>query len=57
MSTDTSNTGAFRLSLPADVLREAERVQSGRKDDMRVDGWKPSLIGRLIERLTGASAR
>lgn len=42
-----------KLNLPADLLTEVNRRDATRKTDFRVEGWKPSLLGRLIEKLAG----
>lgn len=46
-----------RLELPADLVAELERRGPPPRDDMQVEGWKPSLFTRLIERLIGARGR
>jgi hypothetical protein len=46
-----------RLQLPADLLSELQRRGTSPRTDMRVEGWKPSLLGRLVELLTGARRR
>ena len=42
-----------RLHLPADLLSELKRGGAAPRTDMHVEGWKPSLLGRLVELLTG----
>ncbi len=45
-----------KLELPPDLVTELSRRGSA-KTDFRVEGWKPSLIGRLLEKLGGKSSR
>lgn len=40
-----------RLQLPADLVSELKRRGAPPRTDMRVEGWKPSLLGRLVELL------
>lgn len=42
-----------RLRLPPDLLSELQRRGPAPKDDMRVEGWKPSLLSRVLAFLTG----
>ncbi len=44
-----------RLQLPADLLSELKRHGASPRTDMQVEGWKPSLLGRLVELFTGRS--
>jgi hypothetical protein len=44
-----------KLNLPQDLLTEVTRRGTAQKADFRVEGWKPSLFGRLIEMLIGKS--
>jgi hypothetical protein len=46
-----------KLNLPADLLTEVSRRGSANRTDFRVEGWKPSLFGRLFEKLVGKGAR
>ncbi|MGH8258659.1 MAG: hypothetical protein ACREUG_03105 [Steroidobacteraceae bacterium] len=46
-----------RLQLPADLLSELKRRGGGPRTDMHVEGWKPSLLGRLVGLLTGRQPR
>jgi len=41
-----------QLKLPADLLTEVKRRGSA-KTDFKVEGWKPSLFGRLVDKLVG----
>lgn len=45
-----------QLKLPPDLLNEVTRRGSA-KTDFRVEGWKPSLFGRLVAKLTGGGSR
>ncbi|MGH8217708.1 MAG: hypothetical protein ACREUT_03935 [Steroidobacteraceae bacterium] len=42
-----------RLQLPADLLSELKRRGAMPRTDMHVEGWKPTLLGRLVDLLTG----
>ncbi len=44
------------LQLPPDLLSELARRGAAPRTDMGVEGWKPSLFGRLIELVTGKRA-
>ena len=46
-----------RLQLPADLLSELQRRGTAPRIDMHVEGWRPSLLGKLIELLTGRRSR
>ncbi len=46
-----------RLQLPADLLSELKRRGPTPRTDMQVEGWKPSLLGRLVELFTGRRAQ
>lgn len=46
-----------RLQLPADLVSELKRRGAAPRTDMRVEGWKPSLLARLVELLTGRRPR
>ena len=37
-----------RLQLPQDLLSELQRRGPQPRTDMRVEGWKPSLLGRIL---------
>jgi len=42
-----------KMHLPADLLSELKRRGAAPRTDMHVEGWKPSLLGRLVELFTG----
>ncbi|HUN74270.1 MAG TPA: hypothetical protein VMU40_07125 [Steroidobacteraceae bacterium] len=42
-----------RLQLPPDLVSELARRKIAPRTDMGVEGWKPSLFGRLIALVTG----
>ncbi len=42
-----------RLQLPADLVSELKRRGAAPRTDMRVEGWKPSLLAQLLELVTG----
>jgi len=37
-----------KLELPRDLLSELQRRGVKPRTDMRVEGWKPSLVGRFL---------
>jgi len=41
------------LQLPPDLVSELARRKIAPRTDMGVEGWKPSLFGRLIALVTG----
>jgi hypothetical protein len=45
-----------KLELPPDLVTEISRRGSS-KTDFRVEGWKPSLFARLVEKLVGKGSR
>ncbi|HTX23139.1 MAG TPA: hypothetical protein VMD03_00650 [Steroidobacteraceae bacterium] len=45
--------GEPTLQLPADLLSELQRRGRAPRTDMGVEGWRPSLLGRLLALLTG----
>jgi len=46
-----------QLNLPADLLKEVSRTGKASRTDFRVEGWKPSLFERLVEKLIGKGER
>jgi hypothetical protein len=42
-----------RLQLPQELLSELARRGGRPRTDLGVEGWKPSLFGRLVELVTG----
>jgi hypothetical protein len=54
MYADEATVEAPLLKIPDDLLAEATRHAAARKNDFRVDGWKPSLLERLAK-LVGLS--
>lgn len=44
------------LNLPPELLTEVRRRRGSDKADFRVEGWKPSLLGRLVEKLVGGKS-
>jgi hypothetical protein len=40
-----------QLKLPADLLAEVRRRSKSGPTDFRVDGWKPTLMERLVRML------
>ncbi len=45
-----------KLILPPELVTEVRRRGSN-KTDFGVEGWKPSLFGRLVAKLTGEKSR
>jgi hypothetical protein len=37
-----------KLELPRDLVSELQRRGVKPRTDMRVEGWKPSLVGRFL---------
>lgn len=50
-------TEDFRLNLPADLLSALDRRPIGPRDELRIEGWRPTFLGRILERLTGGRRR
>ena len=47
-----------KLELPKDLLSELQRRGPARHaDQLHVEGWKPSLVGRLFGLFAGNRAR
>lgn len=46
-----------QLNLPADLLKEVSRNGRTNRTDFRIEGWRPSLFDRLVEKLIGKGAR
>ncbi len=45
-----------KLNLPQDLLTEVSRSRVSRQTDYQIEGMKkPSLFGRLLEKLVGKS--
>ena len=54
MHADHATVEVPKLNLPQDLLTEVSRNRITHKTDFRVEGMKkPSLLGRLIEKLVG----
>jgi hypothetical protein len=50
---DNSMTGTFQINLPKDLLSEAKRASTPKKDQLHVEGWRNSWLSRLSELLVG----
>jgi hypothetical protein len=37
-----------KLELPRDLLSELQKRGTAPRTDMKVEGWKPSLVGRFL---------
>ena len=55
MHADPATAEVPVLKLPPDLVTELNRQGTGKRkrDDLRVEGWKPSLFGRMVEKLVG----
>lgn len=53
MRVDPTQIQEFKRNLPADLIAALDRRPIEIRNDLRVEGWKPSFFGRLIELLTG----
>jgi hypothetical protein len=55
MHADPATVEVPVLKLPPDLVTEVNRHSSGKnkRDEFRVEGWKPSIFGRLVEKLVG----
>jgi len=55
MHADQATAEVPVLKLPPDLVTELNRHGTGKKkrEDFRVEGWRPSLFGRLVEKLVG----
>jgi hypothetical protein len=53
MRNDTAASGEFRINLPPDVLAEMRRQSGTPRSAMQVDGFRPGLLGRLMDLVTG----
>jgi hypothetical protein len=53
MRNDTAASGEFRINLPPDVLAEMRRQSGSPRSSMQVDGFRPGLLGRLMDLVTG----
>ena len=50
---DNSMTGAFRISLPQDLLAEAKRAPLAKREELKVEGWRRSWLSWLSELFVG----
>ncbi len=48
MYADDATLESPKLNLPAELLAEVSRRAAVPQGDFRVDGWKPSLLERLV---------
>jgi hypothetical protein len=53
MRNDPTASGEFRINLPPDVLAEMRRQTGSARSSMQVDGFRPGLLGRLMDLVTG----
>lgn len=52
MHADSVTAEVPTLTLPQDLVTEvSKRASSAKENAFRVEGWKPSLFGRLVEKL------
>jgi hypothetical protein len=58
MQADTAATAEVpQLNLPQDLLTEVKRGGPKSKTDYGIEGLKPSLFGRFVEKLLGKNGR
>jgi hypothetical protein len=58
MHADSAATAELpQLNLPQDLITEVSRRGAKLKTDYRIEAMKPSLFGRLVEKLLGKSVR
>jgi hypothetical protein len=58
MHAERATAESPKLNLPQDLLTEINRRGVNSKTDFRLEGWqKPSLFGRLVEKLLGKNGR
>ncbi len=57
MSAEPALAETSKLKLPPELLAELQRQGPVVRNDLTVEGWKPSLLGRLVEWLTGRRMR
>jgi hypothetical protein len=58
MQADTAATTEVpQLNLPQDLLTEVKRGGPKSKTDYGIEGLKPSLFGRFVEKLLGKNGR
>jgi len=50
---DNSMTGTFQITLPKDLLTEAQRAPKPESEQLRVEGWRYSWLSRVAELLVG----
>ncbi len=50
---DPTMTGTFEIQLPKDLVAHARRVQTGKRRELKVEGWRGSWLSRLVEKLIG----
>jgi hypothetical protein len=55
MHADPATVEVPVLNLPPDLVNEVNRASSGKnkKDALRVESFRPSIFGRLVEKLVG----
>ena len=53
MRNETAATGEFRINLPPDVVAEMRRQTGSPRNAMQVDGFRPGILGRLMDLVTG----
>jgi hypothetical protein len=46
-----------KFALPPDLVAEVSRRSTARRDDFRVEAFKPSLLGRVMEMFAGKPRR
>ena len=46
-----------KLNLPPELVAELQRRGLEPRNDFTVEGWKPSLLGRIMELFSGRRGR
>ncbi len=57
MHADSATAEVPALKLPPELVTELTKRASKPKHDFRVEGWKPSLLGRVVELFVGKRSR
>lgn len=55
MHSNSQQADTVKLELPQDLVAELKRRDDKPKADLHVEGWKVSLLGRLIAKLSGVN--
>ena len=50
---DESMKGAYQINLPKELLSESRRQPKPKKEQLKVEGFRPSWLSRVSELLIG----